>query len=276
MRCRLAQIAIFTTACLLAGKLCVRAQSTNLEIHTELSCPPPPIFDDERPSGPEISIAELVFTGSPKMSISDQNQIAASIKQRTHGDVLDGVINEALERVRAGWEDHGYFKVQANGYATTLTSSAVGQQVALSVYVDEGTQYSFGEITFRNNKAISNVEALRGLFPVKDGDIFSRERVATGLENLRKAYGQLGYINFTSVPDTQFDDENKLIHLDVDLGEGKQFYVSSVNILGLDEPSTGNIEGLSDRSSLQRETLCSVLGKARLSIQILARRPLAH
>jgi len=25
--------------------------------------------------------------------------------------------------------------------------------------------------------------------------------------NLRKAYGEYGYINFTSVPDTRFDDE---------------------------------------------------------------------
>ena len=49
---------------------------------------------------------------------------------------------------------------------------------------------------------------------MKDGDIFSREKVAKGLENLRKAYGEYGYINFTSVPDTKFDEEKKLVFLD--------------------------------------------------------------
>jgi outer membrane protein insertion porin family len=96
-------------------------------------------------------------------------------------------------------------------------------------------RYNLSGITFKNNKAISNLDTLRGLFPIKDGDIFSRAKIGTGLENLRKAYGELGYINFTSVPDTKFDDENKLISLDIDVDEGKQFRVERVNLLGLKE-----------------------------------------
>jgi outer membrane protein insertion porin family len=56
-----------------------------------------------------------------------------------------------------------------------------------------------------------------------------------GLENLRKAYGEMGYINFVAFPETRFDDERKTISLDVDLDSGKQFYFSEVNVLGLDE-----------------------------------------
>ena len=44
-----------------------------------------------------------------------------------------------------------------------------------------------------------------------------------GLENLQKAYGQLGYINFTSIPNTTFDEQKKLVFLDIDVDEGKQF-----------------------------------------------------
>jgi len=94
-----------------------------------------------------------------------------------------------------------------------------------------------GGITFRNNRAISSLSALRTLFPIKNGEIFSRERVAVGLENLRKLYGQFGYINYTGVPNTTFDDEKKLAFLEVDIDEGKQFYLTRVVILGLDGPS---------------------------------------
>jgi outer membrane protein insertion porin family len=76
------------------------------------------------------------------------------------------------------------------------------------------------------------VKALRNLFPIKDGDIFSKEKVAKGLENLRKAYGELGYINFTSVPETRFEDDKKLIFLDIDVDEGKQFYVRRIEFQG--------------------------------------------
>ena len=56
-----------------------------------------------------------------------------------------------------------------------------------------------------------------------------------GLEDLRKAYGEIGFINFTSAPDTQFDDENGLISLVIDVDEGKQFRIGSVKVLGLDD-----------------------------------------
>src|SRR4029077_14309686 len=92
--------------------------------------------------------------------------------------------------------------------------------------------YTLGGITFKNNKAVANVQALRSLFPIKDGDVFSREKIAKGLEALRKAYGQLGYINFTSVPNTTFDDPKRLIFLEIDVDEGKQFYVRRIEFQG--------------------------------------------
>jgi outer membrane protein insertion porin family len=99
--------------------------------------------------------------------------------------------------------------------------------------VDEGLRYTLGAITFKHNKAI-NVKALRALFPINDGEIFSREKIAKGSEVLRKAYGEYGYINYTGVPATTIDDEKRLAFLEIDVDEGKQFYVSRIDIVGAD------------------------------------------
>jgi outer membrane protein insertion porin family len=168
------------------------------------------------------------------MPVSDQQQIAKSVKQKASGGPFDGVTEEALERVRLGWQDHGYFKVQVTGEPRVLTSNPASRFIALSVYVDEGSRYTLGGIKFKNNKAISNVDALRGFFPIADGEIFNREKIATGIENLRKAYGQLGYLNFIPLPDTKVDDEDARISVEIDLDEGKQFYVGGVKVLGAD------------------------------------------
>ena len=231
MRCRLAQIVVLATSCLLVGRPNVYAQSSD----STASCHDSVASDESNSAGPEISIVDVTFSGSLQMPISEQEEIANSIKQKTHGKSLDDVTAEGLERVRAGWQDRGYFKVEITGETRTLTSSPASQRIALSVHVDEGSQYKLSHITFKNNKAISSVEILRGFFPIVNGEIFSREKIEKGLENLRKAYGELGYINFTSVPDTQFDDENRLITLDVNLDEGKQFHVGSVNVQGVEE-----------------------------------------
>jgi outer membrane protein insertion porin family len=201
------------------------------------NCPPDSASaPDNQPSNPKVSISGVTFSGFIQLPIVEQDRIASSIKEQSY-DTVDGVIEEGMERVRAGWQNHGYFKVQVTDEASTVTSTPGGQQVALNVHVDEGLPYNLGGITFRNNRGIADVKALRALFPIKDGAIFSRERIAEGLENLRKAYGELGYINYTGVPESSFDDEKKLAFLEIDIDEGKQFYLTRVEILGLDDPS---------------------------------------
>lgn len=183
---------------------------------------------------PEISIASLSFSGYLQMPVSEQEEIAASITQRSDAGSLDQVREEAEEKLRIQWLNHGYFKAQVSSDAHVLSSNSAGERIALSVHVDEGPQYRLAQITFKNNKAVSNEKVLRALFPLKDGDIFSREAIAKGLEHLRKAYGQLGYINFTLVPQTIFNDGNQTVSLAVDVDEGKQFYVSSIDVIGAD------------------------------------------
>ena len=94
--------------------------------------------------------------------------------------------------------------------------------------IDAGPQYRVGNITFKENHAIRDAKALRDLFPIKDGDIFDGNLIAKGLDNLREAYSELGYINFASVPDTKLDDEKKLAFLDINVYEGKQFYMGRI------------------------------------------------
>jgi outer membrane protein insertion porin family len=62
-----------------------------------------------------------------------------------------------------------------------------------------------------------------------------------GLENLKGAYGELGYLNFTSVPNTSFNEEEKTVKLDIDLDEGKQFFVDRVEIRGLEEQDSQDL-----------------------------------
>jgi len=235
MRFRLAQVGLFSW--LLVGQYLVHAQqetSANDGYNRVAPCTLVP-HHDEPPSGPEISIRNVTFSGFIEMPIWDQQEIADSIKRQKYTSPLDGVVEEALERVKAGWQNRGYFKTEATGDAKTLTASATSIEVALFVHVEENAQYRLGAITFKNNKVLTDTTKLRDLFPIKNGEVFSREKIATGLENLRKVYGEYGYINYTGVPATTFDEEKKVAYLEVDVDEGKQFLVSGVQVEGLDD-----------------------------------------
>jgi hypothetical protein len=93
-------------------------------------------------------------------------------------------------------------------------------------------RYRLGSITFTGNKAVKNVKALRSTFAIKDGDWFNATVIGKGLENLKKAYGQLGYINFGAIPKPIFDEQKKTVSLNIDIDEGKPFYVSRIEFQG--------------------------------------------
>ena len=205
--------------------------------------------------GPKVKVGHIRFRGNKH--INDRTLRAAMKNLKPigipHSIFLENLfaktydatkLEEDTERVRAEFQNRGYFKVLVDEPKTEIHDTGhtgfhipglqpgLGKSVDITMPIEEGERYHLGTITFKNNKAIPNNAALRSLFPMKDGDIFSREKVAKGLENLRKAYGEAGYINFTSVPDTKFDDEKKTVDLTVDVDEGKQFYVRRIEFQG--------------------------------------------
>ncbi|MGA7361259.1 MAG: outer membrane protein assembly factor BamA [Candidatus Sulfotelmatobacter sp.] len=205
--------------------------------------------------GPKVKVGKIKFEGNKNVNTRVLRYAMKNLRPIgiPHSIFLENIfartydatkLDEDTERVRNEYQNRGYFKVIVNepktqihdtghkGTHIPLLQSGPGKAVDITMPIEEGDRYTLGSITFKNNKAVSNVKALRNLFPIKDGDIFSKDKVAKGLENLRKAYGEQGYINFTSVPETRFDDDKKLIFLDIDVDEGKQFYVRRIEFQG--------------------------------------------
>jgi outer membrane protein insertion porin family len=205
--------------------------------------------------GPKVKVGKIKFEGNKNVKTRVLRYAMKNLRPIgiPHSIFLENIfartydatkLDEDTERVRNEYQNRGYFKVIVDqpktetkdtghtGFHIPLLQPGTGKAVDITMPIEEGDRYTLGGITFKNNKAVSNTKALRALFPIKDGEIFSKDKIAKGLENLRKAYGTQGYINFTSVPETRFDDEKKLIFLDVDVDEGKQFYVRRIEFQG--------------------------------------------
>ena len=205
--------------------------------------------------GPKVKVGKIKFEGNKAIKSRVLRAAMKNLKPIgiPHSIFLENLFaktydatkrEEDTERVRAEYQNRGYFKAGVSdpkteihdtghkGFRIPLLQSGPGKAVDITMPIEEGDKYRLGKITFKNNKAISNTAALRSLFPLKDGDVFGRDKIAKGLEALRKAYGEYGYINYTGVPSTTFDDEKKLASLEIDVDEGKQFYVRRIEFVG--------------------------------------------
>ena len=151
-------------------------------------------------------------------------------------------LEEDTERVRQAYRDKGYANAAVEQPKTQIRDEGglnwftfrpnKGKRIDIEMTIEEGGRYRLGTITFTGNKQITNLKALRATFPIKDGDWFSQTEIQKGLENLKKAYGSLGYINFGAIPKPVYDDQKKTVSWDIDIDEGKQFFVSRIEFQG--------------------------------------------
>ena len=150
-------------------------------------------------------------------------------------------LEEDTERVRHAYRDKGYYnaaveepktQIRDQGGLNLLTFRPnKGKRIDILMPIEEGDRYRLGTITFTGNKAVTNAKALRA--PSRQGwRLVQRHADGKGLDNLKKAYGQLGYINFGAIPKPSFDEQKKTVSLDIDIDEGKPFYVSRIEFQG--------------------------------------------
>ena len=171
-----------------------------------------------------ILITDFTITGTQTISSSD----LAAITNDMIGSCFDENSEEMEERVRASFQDRGYFKVEVKSLSFKPRDPlGVPKPVTLEGEVSEGARYKLAEITFVENHAFSS-EQLRHQFPLKSGDLFERGKVAGGLESLRKLYGTRGFLDFTAIPETNFGS-NATVNLNLSIQEGPQYHMGKLD-----------------------------------------------
>jgi outer membrane protein insertion porin family len=224
-------------------------------IHTEVKTIPPArvALTFIVKEGPTVKVGKIAFTGNTALGHRQLVEAMANLKPIgiPHSIILEDIfprtfdaskLDEDAERVRQAYRDKGYFKAitgepqtnvrNAGGINPLTLHPSTGKRVDIVIPIEEGDRYRLGGITFTGNHAYTNVKALRAQFQQKDGDIFNASLFEKGIKNLQKAYGEGGYINMVPTPIPRTDEAKKLVYLDVDIDEGKQFYVSRIEFTG--------------------------------------------
>ena len=204
--------------------------------------------------GPTVKVGKIGFSGNERIN---SRTLRAAMKNSKpigipHSIILENLfartfdatkLDEDVERVRAVYRDRGYFKVQpgdpvtkvrdAGGFNIFTMRPSNGKRIDIELPIEEGSRYRLSGIHFTGfDKSVVNVNALRAQFAQKDGDYFNATLFGKGLENLRKAYGSLGFINMVPTPTPSFDEAKKTMSLDIDIDAGKRFYVSRIEFSG--------------------------------------------
>ena len=203
--------------------------------------------------GPTVKVGKIEFQGNNSLSTRTLRGAMKNLRPVgiPHSILFENLfsrtfdaskLDEDTERVRQAYRDRGYFKAltseptthvrNAGGLNPFTLRPSTGKRIDILMPVEEGERYKLGGITFTGNVHVPNTKVLRAQFAQKDGEYFNATMFSKGLDQLRKAYGELGYINFVGTPSPKIDEANKTITLNIDIDEGKPFYVSRIEFTG--------------------------------------------
>src|ERR1017187_2502002 len=154
-------------------------------------------------------------------------------------------LEEDKERVRQAYQDIGYFNATTldetvkvvpkggRGWRLPLVKmNNPGIYADITLPVQEGRLYHLHEAKFMGVKLFREPTVLLNLFGMHPGDTFSTDKLRKGIENMRKLYGQFGYIDF--VPEPSFDviPNSDQIDLTLTADEGRQFFIRRIDFSG--------------------------------------------
>ncbi|MGA7920822.1 MAG: outer membrane protein assembly factor BamA [Candidatus Acidiferrales bacterium] len=212
--------------------------------------------------GPKVKVGEIKFVGAK--AFSDRKLIRSMRNDRPYAiplyiteiPVLSKTYDKAkLDEdlgvgIRGIYQDHGYFKVNVSDPVVKITDdvrsgipgpwpmlgSKNGKRADITITIEEGEQFRMGKLNFRSadpdQGLVFKPDLLARAFPIKEGEIFSAEKIRKALDNYKKLYGQYGYIDFVATPLTDIDDRKKIVNLTMEFDQQKQFFVRRIEFAG--------------------------------------------
>jgi outer membrane protein insertion porin family len=203
--------------------------------------------------GPTVKVGHIVFDGNQNVSDRTLRNSMRNLRPIgiPHSIILENLfartfdaskLDEDTERVRIAYLDRGYMNASTGEAKTEVRDKgglnwftlhpSNGKRMDITIPIDEGQRYRLAGITFSGYKELNNPKAFRAQFPMKDGDWFNATELHKGMENLRKAYGGQGFINMVANPIPKRDDANHTVTFNIEIDEGKRFYVSRIEFSG--------------------------------------------
>src|SRR5437867_8119246 len=193
-------------------------------VHTEIENIPPSsvrvrfVIDE----WPKVRIGQIKFVGDKVFHDGELKDGLKLTKERGLMTIFKGTDKYHRERLEADiemnlkqfYKEHGYIQDQIGEPRTRIFEGSRGlipmfrktkQQFYVEIPIDAGDQYRINELKVVDSK-LFKTEALERAFGLKKGDVANFKKIKDALEQIKKLYGNYGYINMSYLPEQNFNE----------------------------------------------------------------------
>ena len=183
----------------------------------------------EATEGPKVRVEAIRFTGLKRMN---GGKLSGAMKQGTKGFLKGGVLKpdvlaEDVKRIENEMAKNGFRDGKVLGYDVVQLKQS--DRVRVDFKVEEGPLYTFGNVSWQGNKAIST-PVLESANHVAPGQVFNQEKVQKTIEDMYGAYADRGYIYLSIQPD--FASRDTIVDVAFNIVENKPSHIHDIIITG--------------------------------------------
>lgn len=204
--------------------------------------------------GPKVEVAEVLFDGNNAFT---DGKLRRQMKDNKPNGFL-GLLGDATyqeskfaddaDRVSEFYKNNGYAGAQVGQpKVEVIRTSEDGKRrwIRLRVPVDEGQKFTIGKFEITGDDPKLNLDAIKALFKITEGDEYSNEKIRKGIEKAKEAYGAYGFWQWEYDPElrprgidpntgrpTGEGTPPPIMDITIKMVEGKQFFVNRITFTG--------------------------------------------
>jgi outer membrane protein insertion porin family len=180
--------------------------------------------------GNRVKVRRIVVFGNAAYR---DNRVIKTMKSRpawlfNSGYLKEEVLVSDMESVQAFYEKNGYIDAQSVYEVITLRKGLVD----VNVTVEEGKRYYVGSIAINGNVILSSPEVFSSMKDIKEGKIFSKQKLADDVASIKSLYFDRGYIFAKVNESTSLNPANGQVDLRLDVEEGGIAYINQIKVQG--------------------------------------------
>ena len=179
----------------------------------------------------KAKIRKITFVGNNVLSQRDLRKLMKTKRARWFlGGKYDEVkFEEDLKHILDEYGNYG--RLEADVPRTEFSYDDEGKDLNVTVYVDEGAEYSVESMEVANNIVYDTDEVLK-IAEVQAGQVHNKGQIVDDAQLIEKGYADSGYINAQVEPQVTLDREKKTTHVVHRINEDSMKYVREIRITG--------------------------------------------
>lgn len=126
--------------------------------------------------------------------------------------------------------------LQNKGYADAkvdieVTESESKGKVVITISLDRGLLFHFGQVTFKGNHLFSD-EAIEKTFLVRPEGVYSPDKLRDTAQAIKDLYGRKGYIETNVQYETELASDTPIYNVHFEIEEGEEYKIGLIRVFG--------------------------------------------